>query len=132
MLPVSGCGKGKDEKPLPPLAPVKGKVTVDGQPLTGGQVALYTVNKEKGRDFPFPKGKIDSSGNYEIFTGDKPGAPLEKFRAVISPEMMPKDGGKGGLPGGFHQIFTDPAKSPLIFEVTASPQAGAYDLKLKK
>src|SRR5262245_46308786 len=37
LLLLGGCGKTAN---LPTLAPVKGKVTVDGNPLTSGQVVL--------------------------------------------------------------------------------------------
>jgi len=132
LLPLSGYGGGKQDEKLPPLTPVKGKVTVDGQPLTGGQVALHTLAKDKAGAFPLPQGKIDASGNYEIFTGGQSGAPLETYKVVVSPQTVPTEGGKGGMPINFNPQFTDSWKTPLRVQVTASPQAGAYDLKLTK
>jgi hypothetical protein len=119
---LTGCGEA-----LPPLAPVKGKVTIDNVALKEGQVSLVAVNPDPAIKAPPSSGQIDPSGNYEIFTGGKPGAPLQKYKFVVTPPMIP---GEKGEP--FHMKYRDPAKTPHEFEVVASPAEGRYDLKLTK
>jgi len=133
---VPGCGKK-----MPPLTPVSGKVTVDGQPLTAGQVSLIpdvglpTQEKSEGQDSTpgiGPSiGQIGSDGTYKVFTSGKEGAPLGKYRVTVTPSMMPS-GDKKAPPMNFSRKFGDNRNTPLKFEVVASPAAGAYDLKLNK
>jgi hypothetical protein len=123
-LVLLGCG-GSGEAPLPPLAPVKGTVTVDGKKLTSGQVSL--VAELPADKVPPSSGKIDSQGNYEIFTGGKSGAPLGKFKVGVTPDMSkPMEKGQEGPP----KNYQDPAKSKLVLDVIEGPLPGRYDLKL--
>ncbi|MEZ6097574.1 MAG: hypothetical protein R3E01_01245 [Pirellulaceae bacterium] len=57
---VAGCARG------PAKAPVKGTVTVNGQPITEGRVTFHPV---KGRS---ASGRINADGTYELTT-DEPG-----------------------------------------------------------
>jgi uncharacterized protein (TIGR03066 family) len=117
---------------LPPLPKVKGKVTVDGKLITSGHVTLIPLETEKAKKpFPFSIGQIDSSGNYEIFTDGRSGAPLGKYRVKITPKMVPEKGAKGPPRFPYHPNYTDPAKTPLHLEVAEKSLPGAYDLKLK-
>jgi hypothetical protein len=120
-----GCGES-----LPPLAPVKGTVyAADGSKLTSGQVSLVPETADTTRKVPPSSGKIESDGTYEIFTGGKPGAPLVKYKITISPDMS-----KGGMAQGkapYDQKYREANKTPLKYEVVASPEANRYDLKLK-
>jgi hypothetical protein len=138
LLP--GCGKK-----TPPLAPVSGKVTVAGQPLTSGQVSLIldvgnpAQEKEKKTEGEFATmtgspstGQIGSDGTYKIFTSGKEGAPLGKYKVTVTPSMMPSSDPKKPPPVGFNRSYGDPKNTPLKFEVVASPAAGTYDLKLNK
>ena len=78
LLPLAGCGNS-----LPPLAPVKGKVIVDGKPYTGGGFVKLTPYTEQAAGPAVPSdGKIDPNGNYEIFTGGKSGAPPGKYKVL--------------------------------------------------
>jgi hypothetical protein len=124
LLLLSGCTPS--ELPLPPLHPVKRTVTVDGQPVTGGQIAFVPTDKEKQQ--PLSAGQIDASGNYEIFTGGKPGAPDGRFKVTISPSMVPAEGAKGMPTTSYNSIYSDGNKTPLQVDV---PQ-GPFDFKLKK
>jgi hypothetical protein len=74
-------------------------------------------------------GQIDSGGNYTISSGGKPGAPLGKYKATVTPSMVPTGGDKPPALG-FNAMYKDQAKTPLRIEVVAS--GGAYDLKLEK
>jgi hypothetical protein len=127
LLPL-GCSS---DPALPPLAPVKGKVTLDGKALTAGNVVLHPVNLDKAAK-ALSASQIDASGNYEIHTGGKAGAPLNKYKIVVTPAMMPAEGGKGGMSSPFDTKFGDPKKTTLEFEVIDGAAEGRYDLKLTK
>ncbi|MCI0457725.1 MAG: hypothetical protein L0Z62_12205 [Gemmataceae bacterium] len=126
-LLLAGCGGGSD---LPPMVPVKGKVTVEGKPVTSGQVSFLPLAVDKDRKVPSSSGTIDASGNYEIFTGGKAGAPLGKYKVAITPSMVPVEGTKKPPKAPFNPRYQDPAKTKLEIEVVNNPSAGAYDLKL--
>jgi hypothetical protein len=125
LLSLGGCkGSGAD---LPALAPVKGTVTLDGKPLTSGQVTLLPQNVEKGKELAPSTGQIDSSGNYEITTGGKAGAPLGPAKLTVSPSMD-----KGFSKTDYNVIYSNPAKTSLKFTVVEKAAPGTYDLKLTK
>lgn len=130
---VSGCGKK-----LPPMAPVSGKVTVEGQPLSSGQVAFVPDVQVLGADKPIEQsgaglsaGQI-TNGEYKIYTAGKEGAPLGKYKVTVTPSMMPTGDAKKMPASGFNRAYGDPRNTPLMVEVVANPDAGRYDLKLKK
>jgi hypothetical protein len=131
VLLLSGC-LGSSEPSLPPLFPVKGTVKVDGQPVTSGQVSLVLLAGTEGAPAPASNGKIDSSGNYEIFTGGKSGAPAGKYKVTVTPTMVPADGATKMAAAPYSDSYRDPAKTTLVVEVSASSAADAFDLKLKK
>lgn len=134
---VPGCGKK-----LPSLAPVSGKVTVDGEPLTSGQVTLVpdvgipTKEGSEGQGETQTAGlstaQIDSSGAYTISTNGKSGAPLGKYKVTVSPSMVPTPGGKGGPKTSYNRRYSNERETTLRIEVVANPTAGKYDLKLTK
>lgn len=143
VLAGAGLALGCGQKEVS-LAPVTGKVTVDGQPLTSGTVSLILDvplgnegAEEAGRatTIGLSGGKIGSDGTYKIYTGGKEGAPLGKYKVrIIPPQTETKEDkeGKEAPDIGYKKDYTDANKTPLHIEVVASPQAGAYDLKLKK
>jgi hypothetical protein len=136
---VLGCGQ-KDVS----LAPVSGKVTVDGQPLTSGSVSLLldvplgnegAKEASKAPTAGLSGGKIGPDGTYKIYTGGKEGAPLGKYKVRVIPPQTEtkKDKDAKEAPDiGYNKKYTDANKTPLHIEVVASPQPGAYDLKLTK
>jgi hypothetical protein len=119
----------------PPLAPVKGKVTVDSQPVTSGHVSLVPVQQGAGTAGMSPgsggmsAGTIDSGGNYTIFTGGKEGAPTGKYKVTVNPTMVPT-GDKGAPARPYNELFTNARTTTIEIEVVATPEAGRYDLKL--
>ena len=129
VLFALGCGGGPA---LPPLAPVKGTVSVDGQPLTSGNVVLNPETVEPGATGTFSAGQVDANGNYEIFTGGKAGAPLKKYKVVVTPSTVPMDPAKAGANVAVNPKYRNQSQTPLGFEVIATPAAGRYDLKLSK
>jgi hypothetical protein len=121
---LPGCG------PHVAVVPVQGKVTLNGQPVTSGQVSYLAADKES-KAGP-ATGPIESDGSYTIHTAGKEGAPPGKYKVTVTPTMVPMEGAtkKPSLP--FDQKYGDPRKTPLTVEVVASPAPGAYDLKLTK
>jgi hypothetical protein len=119
VLALSGCGG------VGTLYPVSGKVTLDGKPLPDGQVS-FVPDKEKGNKAPAtPFGKI-KDGSYSLETKGQPGAPAGAYKIMVitrypgSPEKNPE------LP----KRYADAGNSGLAVEVSPTPAAGAYDLKL--
>ena len=126
---VSACGK--NETPLGEIAPVSGKVTVDGQAVTAGQVALIPVDSSTNTGGSVCAGQIDATGTYTIFTAGKEGAPIGKYKATVTVSMVPSGATK--MPTApFNAKYMDQAKSTLLIEVKANAAPGAYDLKLTK
>jgi len=121
-LPLPGCKKSVN------TVPVSGKVTVDGEPLTSGQVAFVPV--DEGAPKELSSATIDAKGNYSIKTAGKDGAPPGKYKVTVSMMMTPTGDGKAPeLP--FPTKYGNPRDTPLSVEVVANAPAGAYDLKIE-
>jgi hypothetical protein len=122
---VVGCGGPASVATVP----VSGKVTVDGQAVTSGQVSFIAVDEKVGAGLC--TGTISASGEYKISSDGKPGAPLGKYKATVTPLMAaPTGGGAPALP--YNAKYSSVKSSPLSIEVVSSPAPGAYDLKLTK
>jgi len=122
-----GCQRG------PKQVPVTGHVTVDGKALTTGKVT-FKPNPDKGNTFPGePIGDIDDQGEYTLTTNGKPGAPVGWYKVIVpaSVPQNPKDA--YSMPRWLvNEKYLDANKTPLEVEVTETPPAGAYDLKLAR
>jgi hypothetical protein len=105
---------------------------VDKEAVTSGQVSLIPQSTEEGKTVPPSSGQIDSSGNYEIFTGGKPGAPLGKYKVMVTPSMVPMPGAKSMPTTPYNEKYRQANKTTLEINVTEGAAAGAYDLKLTK
>jgi hypothetical protein len=140
VLAGAGLALGCGQKDVP-LAPVSGKVTVDGQPLTSGSVSLIpdvplgnegAQQASKRQTGGLSGGTIGSDGTYKIYTAGKEGAPLGKYKVRIIPHVTEGKDDKETPDIGFKKEYTDANKTPLHFEVIKDPEAGRYDLKLTK
>jgi hypothetical protein len=58
LLASVGCGKSYK------LAPVSGRVMMDGRPLAGAEVSFYPEVGSK--DIPYASGTTDTQGNYKL------------------------------------------------------------------
>src|SRR5262245_40091564 len=87
-LVVAGCGGDSDK-----LAPVVGKVTVDGKPLKSGTVS-FRPDASKGNSSQHqPNGEIDAEGNYEMLVPPaKKGAPPGWYKVVVMAYDDPQPG----------------------------------------
>lgn len=115
LLILVGC---KQSKPLPKIMPVQGKVTLDGEPLTGGGVLFHSY--EKKGDVLVPRGaKLEDDGSFSIKL------PLGKYRAQVDPGTKSDRKQWARIPQKYTQD-----KSPLTIEVAEDKPEGSYDLKI--
>jgi hypothetical protein len=133
-LAFAGCDS------LSSLTAVEGKVTVDGQPISGGRVAFLDAasGTNKGVDIT---GTIGSDGAYKMTSNGKAGVPKGKYKVTVNtmvPGAAPSGdpakltgtapGGSGILQRSANEKYEMFDKTDLIIEVP-SP---SYDLKLTK
>jgi hypothetical protein len=130
VLICLGLAQGCAKKQVP-LAPVSGKVTVDGQAITSGQVSLIPLEKTADSSAGLSAATIDSSGAYTISTGGKPGAPQGKYKVTVTASMVPA-GGTAPPVAPFNRVYQDSAQTTLRIEVINNPEDGRYDLKLTR
>jgi hypothetical protein len=120
--------------------PVRGKVTLNDQPLAAGTaVVLFKPDASKGNSSPWePTANVDKEGNYSLTTNGKAGAPLGWYKVIVtateSGVAAPNDPKRGHphprslVPAKYGQAKT----TDLLIEVVENPGPGAYDLMLKK
>lgn len=125
---LTGCGDSGGK-----LLPVVGKVTVDGQPLTMGDVSF---RPEKGSpSAQEPGGEIGEDGTYRLFTAGKEGAPPGRYRVLVvavDPNDLKSKFPYGKRKSYVNLKYSNPKTTDLVVEVVPTPAPGAYDLKLTK
>jgi hypothetical protein len=123
----SGCGKSG-----PPLATVRGKVTLNDKPVTAG---IVTFQSEDGLENV--QGSLDSEGNYELKTFNAAGIPPGKYKVSLKPAApnlttppLADDGQRHPTPidKTIPVKYYDAATSGLTHEVTL--EKTQYDLHL--
>ena len=126
LATLIGCSKDPMN-----AASVKGKVFLDGQPLTKGSVR-FVPDKSKGNTAGVePVGTIGATGEYELITNGKPGAPLGSYFVCVVSGEIPDSSKPFDVPkGGPAPRFAQPETSKLAVDVVAAPADGAYDLKV--
>jgi hypothetical protein len=125
ILAGLGLGCGKNDS-TPETVPVSGKVTVDNQPVAEGQVSFVPFDKEQ-KTGAACTGRIDSTGGYVMYTGDKNGVPPGRYKVTVTPVMVPT--GNNKMPTvPFDKKYSDSKNTPIIVTVPG----GDYDLKLSK
>ena len=122
LLALAGCG-GSDF----PLAPVSGRVTLDGAPLSGAKVLLLPQASGKdGLAGPTSNGLTDENGRFTVKTvsrSPEPGAVVGTHRVTISTlktEPDPSDPlGKDVVqsPERVPPPYNTPRQTPLRLEV---------------
>jgi hypothetical protein len=118
---VAGCDGGG-------LQTVKGKVTVDGAPLTSGSVRFVPDAAKGNKSKDEPAGEIGSDGTYTLSTNGKPGAPPGWYKVTVNATSVPDSSNPFGGKALVAPRFNSPESSQLSVEVVSSPKAGAYDL----
>jgi hypothetical protein len=127
VFAAAGCSKGDDEK----LAPVAGKVTVNGKPLTTGSVSFRPDAARGNKSQHQPNGAIDAEGNYELLVPPaKKGAPRGQYKVVVTAYDNPMP--NKPLKSFIHMKYSDEKTTPLKFDVIENPEPGRYDLQLTR
>jgi hypothetical protein len=92
LLPFNGCGNG--------LASVSGTVTLDGQPLRGGNGVRGTVYFQPAAGGSSAVGNLDEMGRYDLSTGSKEGAAPGDYLVTCSVAQIIPSKEPGGTPSG--------------------------------
>ena len=119
---------------------VSGQVTVDGKPLTGAKIQTVSFMPEDPKQVHLPTADIDANGRYEMLTIGKKGAPLGKYKVLVWATNDPAASENPWGPDGklrkveylIDPKYTSKETTDLLIEVTATPAAGQYDLKLSR
>lgn len=123
---LTGCGPDLD---LPELAPVSGKVTVGGQPLTRG-IVQFVPDAERGNAAPAAVGEIQPDGSYTLVTAGQAGAPVGFHKVKVTARAEPKDE-TDTLPESLIPMrYENPDASGLTAEVKAN-QSNTIHLPLE-
>jgi hypothetical protein len=140
VLLVAGCSQ-QPASNRPQTVPVKGTITLKGQPLAKATVSFQPDGKGSGAS-----GITDDSGGFLLSTfAAKDGAVPGKYKVVVSKFNEVTSGGDMTAPGYapptesssaakpknlVPEQYTDPAKSGLTAEV-ATGAANAFDFDLQ-
>ena len=123
-----GCESPTDG---PPLVPVEGVVTLDGQPLAGAVVTLIPKGETRGQA---SHGRTDATGKFTVTSSDgkRVGATVGSYQVVISKYVNPDGSDFVGsadvspMDAGYRELllpaYSDVQSSRLVAEV---PAAGA-------
>jgi hypothetical protein len=124
---LSSCGKHEAET----LLPVRGRILLDGKPVTRGSVSL---RPEGTKTWDQPTGMIGSNGEYVVYTSGREGVPPGKYRVVVFVTDARESSSGAAHPGLPRSLiperYNDPQQTPFHVEVTPHPSPGAYDLEL--
>ena len=123
----SGCGPSSD------LIEVKGKVTLNGNPLeTESGTITFHPTVEGGKT---PLGLIEADGVYTLYTEKQLGAPAGTYKVTIVAQASPSseeaatDLDAAGPTYLVPNAYMDENQTPLTVEVVAG---GNFDLDVKK
>lgn len=124
LLSISGCGNG--------LATVTGQVTMNGEPIIGGDNVRATVYlfPEGGTGAP-AVGLLNKEGRYKVSTGSQPGVFPGSYVVTISAsELIPSriEGEAGGGRAITPRRYADPSTSGLRVEVGDGSNEFDFDL----
>jgi len=113
LVVFTGCGTK-----TAPMAPVKGKVTLNGQPLTTGNVMTMP---EAGRG---ARGLIGADGSFELNTYTKNDGALVGIHKVAVVAVDEAKGKKGPESGGTKLLTPDRYVNPEMSQLKIEVKAG--------
>jgi len=120
-----GCG--------PNQVGVEGTVTVDGAPLTTGDVSYHPVNSKDKSDKAVGHSPIDAQGKYKLFTDGNPGVPPGSYKVVVHASPPPDAANPYAVPAPLiDKKYTELATTPLTVEVASGNSPDKYNLALTK
>lgn len=129
---LSGCGAAGIQAPAV-LAPVSGKVQLDGQPLAGATVYFAPRDQTGGQG---AYAVTDADGAYELVhrsgqKGIEPGTYTVKFSKVAMPDGSPIPAGKDAADVEAGEVLpkhlTDPSPDTVSGVVTVPKEGGKFD-----
>ena len=120
LVALAGCGYSPD---LPPVAPVTGKVLLDGQPLPRGTVQF--VPQGGGATATSP---IAEDGTYNLTTATVNGAVLGTHQIGVVSQQPPKDETDTYPPSLIPAAYNNPAGSGLTYTVESG--SNNHDIQL--
>lgn len=130
----TGCGARSDG---PSLAPVAGRVLVDGKAIQGIAVTFLPDNT-RSTSGPASVGVTDAAGAFTLTApGNRPGAVIGHHKVTVACPFDPAGGSSptgeapssGAIRCSIPATYTDPGTTPLAAEVAAGP-AGTNDVSL--
>lgn len=130
----TGCGGRGDG---PSLAPVAGRVLVDGKAIQGIAVTFLPDNT-RSTTGPASVGVTDAAGAFTLTApGNRPGAVIGHHKVTVACPFDPAGGSSptgeapssGAMRCSIPSTYTDPGTTPLAAEVAAGP-AGTNDVTL--
>jgi hypothetical protein len=123
VLALSGCGNG--------LAQVSGVVTLDGQPLRGGNDVRATVHfQPTSGSGAAAVGLVDENGRYRLSSGSQEGVAPGEYVVTCSATQLVRSN-DGHAAGG--RRITDPAYANAGtsgFKFTVAPGKNEFNLAL--
>jgi hypothetical protein len=123
LVLVAGCGRG------PRLEPARGTVTLDGNPVA--QAAVMFVPQDGGQ---IASGATDQNGRFELFTGNRPGAPVGAYVVCISKQKLQNLVGETAGPGSVQiewltpKKYANPETTPLRASVASGGKEHRFEL----
>lgn len=127
-----GCQKSNRPDGMPPLHPLKIKITQDGGALAGATVSLISTSPEGGK-WP-SSGLTDANGEAEIITyGQFPGAPEGNYKVVVTKTEtvndMTVDPPKVlGVFSYIEKKYTQSSSTELTLDVKADTKTATFDV----
>lgn len=121
-----GCSGGSKPKTIP----VKGKVTLAGQPLTQGSLTFQPIKTAEGYPTRPAMGTVNSDGTYEASTFEKgDGVIPGEYKVLVSTMTSGPTLEEPNLPEVWAapKTYSDPAQSPLKATVPAD-HSGTLEL----
>jgi hypothetical protein len=138
LLIVSGCGGSSKTV----LVPASGTVTLGESAMTSGTVTFHPDESKGNTEKLSPTGMIDGSGNYNLTTDGRDGAPVGWYKVTVTQGMsmsMPSDSAVVTDPtkslankSSLNSKYQSAATSGISIEVLASQPQGGYTIKLYK
>lgn len=120
-------------------ATVKGKVTLDGNPVTAGQIT-FVPDSSKGSEGPQLIGTIDESGEYALYAGADDRVPVGHYKVTVNCPFRLDQGSSGSGEGpekennkdcDIPSKYGDVASTDLTAEVVSGAQEIPIELKSK-
>ncbi len=127
---LSGCGSAGDF----PTAPVSGKVTYDGQPVTGGSITFAPISTGNELKVGQPaSGVVQQDGTFVLGTqSENDGAVIGRHRVLYSPPAPEPVESSGA--GGHSQAPPSPyaGLTPKEAEVEVQKGNNTFEIELIK